>query len=137
MSEASDVANGSICLVKELINLLHNDVRRGSIHVNIQFKCASFACRLQVRAQVRADQLARTAQLQLRSLTENRPRLLMEVLIDAPKVAIVDGSDRITLIVDLGRFDLHSNQDLAATLCDEEAALYECFSLKVRPFRMF
>ena len=60
---------------------------------------------LKAQASARAEQIGRLAQLQIRSLTalEDRPRLSVQLLCHAPKVAIPDESGNCTLLVDLGR----------------------------------
>ncbi|KAJ9533197.1 hypothetical protein QJQ45_018304 [Haematococcus lacustris] len=88
---------------------------------------------LQAQATSRAEALRRAAaqQLSALSLLDSRPRLRLTLCAHAPKVALPAPSGQALLLLDLGRFSLHSNSDLAASLPPEEAALFDCFSARI------
>lgn len=89
--------------------------------------------RLTAQATARAEQLRQMANLRLRALTlaEQKPKLLLSISMHAPKVAIPAQQGATSLIADLGLFTLNTDRQLAQSLSVEEAAVYECFSLRL------
>ncbi|KAK9858457.1 hypothetical protein WJX84_002370 [Apatococcus fuscideae] len=92
---------------------------------------------LGAQAVAQIDRARQAAREQLQAALDQKPKLLLHVSLDAPKVAIPvaassTGEGQLTLVADLGHFTLESDVALASSLSAEKASLYECLKLDGR-----
>eukprot|EP00775_Hariotina_reticulata_P007140 gene7140-7355_t len=90
---------------------------------------------LQAQAAARTDKLRQAAQLQLRSLSQRsaaqKPRMKLFLTLHAPKIAVADAAEAVTLIADLGCFTITTNPAAVKSMSPDEVAIYEAFVVKV------
>ncbi|KAK9864527.1 hypothetical protein WJX84_002714 [Apatococcus fuscideae] len=89
---------------------------------------------LGAQAVAQIDRARQAAKDQLQAALDQKPKLLLHVSLDAPKVAIPvaassTGEGQLTLVADLGHFTLESDVALVSSLTAEKASLYECLKL--------
>ena len=97
----------------------------------VELKVADFES-LGAAASSRLEQARRLATEYANVALSSRPKLLMKLVLHAPKIAVPvhdPHNGDATLAIDLGRFVIESDYDTVRSLSNEEAALYECIKL--------
>eukprot|EP00884_Botryococcus_braunii_P010315 jgi/Botrbrau1/19285/Bobra.0073s0028.1 len=92
---------------------------------------------LGAQAIAQVERAQKAAREQLAAALNRKPRLILRLQLDAPKIAIpvpaTDGeAGRLTLVADLGTFLIESDAEAAKKLSDEEAAVYQCARVSLR-----